>query len=161
MPNLLCEVRFQEDESRQSPGRLVGTLMTYGERASDRPEMCDPGALYFPPTGLVVNEQHERKSPILRTLPTIDGKAVLIDAPFPNTTRGRDAAENMRQGVLTGLSIEFFPEKETTRGGMRVIQRAFVPRAGLVDDPSYSGSKAEVRAQGDIANMLLAARLWL
>ena len=161
MPNILCEVRFQEDETRESPGRLVGVLMNYSERASDRAEMFDPGALYFPPTGIVVNEQHERKSPILRTMPTIDGKAVVLDAPFPNTTRGRDAATMMREGVLTGLSVEFYPEKETRRNGLRVIQRAFVPRAGLVDDPSYLGSKAEVREQMDIRRLLLAARLWL
>lgn len=161
MPNLLCEVRFQEDETRATPGRLTGVLMTYGERASDRPEMFDPGALYFPPNGLLVNEQHNRQAPILRASPTVDGKTVLIDSPFPDTARGRDAATNLREGVLTGLSVEFFPEKETTRGGLRVIQRAFVPRAGLVDAPSYTGSTAEVRDRQDIINLLLAARLSL
>ena len=161
MDLLTCEVRFAEDETRQSPGRLVGTLLTYGERASDRPETFDPGALYFPPAGIIVNEQHERKSPILRTMPKVDGKAVVLDQPFPDTTRGRDAATMMREGVLTGLSIEFYPEKEIRRNGMRVIQRAFVPRAGLVDDPSYSGSRAEVRDQRDLQRLLLSARLYL
>ncbi len=160
MPNLLtCEVRFAEDETRQSPGRLVGTLLTYGEKASDRPETFDPGALYFPPSGIIVNEQHERKSPILRTMPKVDGKAVVLDQSFPDTTRGRDAATMMREGVLTGLSIEFFPEKEIRRGGLRVIQRAFVPRAALVDSPSYAGSVAEVRGQADLQRLLLSARL--
>ena len=161
MDLITCEVRFQEDETRESPGRLVGTLLTYGERASDRPETFDPGALYFPKTGIVVNEQHQRSQPILRTMPTTTGKAVVLDQPFPDTTRGRDAATMMREGVLTGLSVEFYPEKETRRNGLRVIQRAFVPRAGLVDDPSYSGSKAEVRAQGDLQRLLLSARLYL
>ena len=163
MDLITCEIRFTEDESRQSPGRLTGVLMTYGEVASDRKEMFDPGALYFPPNGLLVNEQHQRGQPILRTSPTVseDGKTIIIDAAIPDTMRGRDTATNLREGVLTGLSVEFFPEKETTRGGLRVIQRAFVPRAGLVDAPSYAGSKAEVRNQTDHDRILLAARLYL
>ena len=42
MDLITCEIRFAEDETRQTPGRLVGTLLTYGERASDRPEVFDP-----------------------------------------------------------------------------------------------------------------------
>ena len=34
MDNLLVEVRFAEDETRQSPGRLTGTLLTYSKRAA-------------------------------------------------------------------------------------------------------------------------------
>ena len=129
---------------------------------ADRPETFDPDSLYFPPTGIVVNEQHRTvPSPILRTMPKMEGKAVLIDQPFPDTTRGRDAATMMREGVLTGLSLEFYPEKEIRRGGMRVIQRAYVPRAGLVDSPSYTGSTAEVRDQRDLQRLLLSARLYL
>ena len=128
MDLITCEIRFTEDESRQTPGRLVGVLMTYGEVASDRKEMFDPGALYFPPNGLLVNEQHQRGQPILRTSPTVDGKMVLIDAPFPDTQRGRDAATNLREGVLTGLSVEFHAQKETVRNGIRVIQKRIAPR---------------------------------
>ena len=45
MENLLCEVRFAEDPSRLSPGRLTGTLVTYEVRAKDRPELFARGAL--------------------------------------------------------------------------------------------------------------------
>ena len=51
MDLITCEVRFQEDETRESPGRLVGTLLTYGERASDRPETFDPWGALFPENG--------------------------------------------------------------------------------------------------------------
>ena len=47
MDNLLVEVRFEEDETRQSPGRIVGTLINYGEHAADRPEVIEPGAFYW------------------------------------------------------------------------------------------------------------------
>ena len=36
---LRCKIEYRADDSRQSPGRIVGTLMTYGERAADRPEV--------------------------------------------------------------------------------------------------------------------------
>ena len=145
LDTLACEVRFQIDESRQTPGRLVATLMTYGEMASDRREMFEAGSLRFPPQGLLVDEQHNRLAPILRAIPIVDGNTVRIDHPFPDTTRGRDAATNLRERVLTGLSVSFYAEQEEMRNGVRVIKRAYAPRAGLVDSPSYSSSTAEVR----------------
>ena len=39
-----CKVELREDATLASPGRLTGTLLTYGERASDRPEVFDRGA---------------------------------------------------------------------------------------------------------------------
>ena len=148
MENLTCEIRYAQDESRQTPGRLIATLMTYGEVASDRREMFDAGSLRFPDQGLLIDEMHDRKSPILRAQPIIDGNTIRIDHPFPDTQRGRDAATNLREGVLTGLSVSFVAEDEEMRNGVRIIKRAFAPRAGLVDSPSYTGSKAEVRASG-------------
>ena len=158
---IVYEVRYQEDESRLTPGRLVGTLMTYGERASDRPEMFSEASLRFPPQGIVIDEMHNRQAPILRVVPVVEGNTVKIDAPFPDTMRGRDAATNVRLGVLTGLSVTFHAEQEEMKNGVRVIKKAFVPRAGLVDDASYKGSKAEVRSKSDINRILMAARLSL
>ena len=114
--NLVCEVRFQEDETRLSPGRLSGTLLTYETRASDRSELFTRGALYWPDTGITVNDQHDRKQTIVRAVPFLDGDAVKIDVELPDTQRGRDAAVNVRSGTLTGLSVEFFAEKEARRG---------------------------------------------
>ena len=42
---LRCTIELRADDARQSPGRIVGTLLTYGERASDRPEVFADGAL--------------------------------------------------------------------------------------------------------------------
>ena len=135
--------------------------MTYGERASDRPEMFSEQSLRFPPQGIIIDEMHNRQAPILRVVPVIDGNTVKIDVPFPDTQRGRDAATNVRLGVLTGLSVAFHSEEEEMRNGVRVIKKAFAPRAGLVDEAAYKGSKAEIRAKGDIARVVMAARLWL
>ena len=84
---------------------------------------------------------------------------VKISAPLPNTTAGRDAAENIRQGVFTGLSIEFQSELEKRELGLRRIQRALVGGAALVDKPSYGDSVVEVRESGVAVNW--SVFLWL
>ena len=149
MENLLCEVRFAEDETRQSPGRMVGILATLHSLASDRNEMFMDGALYFPRDGkIVINEMHNRQAPILKATPELVGAELRINEPFPDTQRGRDAATLVQNGTLTGLSVEMYVERATrARNGIREIRRAYCPRAGLVDVPSYADSLVEVRAR--------------
>ena len=104
------EIRFGieiRDDEQRGPGRLSGRLIRYGERAKDRPELFEPGALRWPDGGVVLNRQHERRSPILRFTPVVEGNEVRIDAVLPDTTSGRDAAAEIRSGLFRGLSIEF------------------------------------------------------
>ena len=161
MDTLACEIRLAEDESRQSPGRLVGTLLTYEVRARDRKELFKRGALKFPDAGILINDMHNRQIPLLRAMPYLEGDVLKIDQPFPDTQRARDAVVNIREGILTGLSVEFYAERETLRNGIREIASAYVPRAGLVDVPSYADSLAEVRNVVDVNRIILAARLCL
>ena len=58
LDSLLCEIRYERDESRQSPGRLTGTLLTYEVRAADRPEIFTRGAMVWPEKGITLNLQH-------------------------------------------------------------------------------------------------------
>ena len=62
-----CKVELREDDTRQSPGRLTGVLLTYGERASDRPELFERGAFDLDAIkasgGIVINRQHTRGAP--------------------------------------------------------------------------------------------------
>ena len=150
MDNLLVEVRYVEDDTRQSPGRLTGTLVTYGERARDRAERFASGALKWAELGIVINEQHNRAAPIVRAIPFLDGDELRIDTALPNTQRGRDAATNVKDGLLTGLSVEF--ERAglvaQTVGGVREIRHATLAAAGLVDLGSYRGSTVEIRESG-------------
>ena len=147
MDKLVFEIRQAEDPSRESPGRLVGTLLRYEERANDRREVFARGALTWPEDGILINEQHNRQAPILRAIPYLDGDSVKIDAAVPNTTRGRDAVTNIREGVWTGLSVEFHSRSEGRRGNLREIKSAYLGAAALVDVGSYGGSKVEVRAE--------------
>lgn len=149
MNEIRCAIELRADESRRSPGRLVGTLLTYGERASDRAEVFLPGALRWRPEGVIVNEQHNRAAPIVRAVPAVEGREVRIDARLPDTQRGRDAATNVREGVYTGLSVEFLAREETRAAdGTREIRAAVLGGAALVDSASYTGSRVEVRGAG-------------
>lgn len=154
---LRCEIEIREDESRASPGRIVGTLITYGQRARDRADVFAAGALRWPDDGVILNEQHNRRAPILRFTPILEGREVLIDAPLPDTQRGRDAATMIRDRVFRGLSIEFRALEEGRRGGLREVRTAKLLGAALVDDGSYKG-QLEVRQRDQRCH---GRRLWL
>ena len=155
---LRCSIEVRADE--MSPGRLVGTLLTYNEQARDRRETFAPGALSWPDNGVVLREQHNRQAPIMRVIPEIRGDKVVIDSPLPDTSRGRDMAVMIRNGTFTGLSLEFRATAESFPGGLREIRRAILTGAGLVDLPSYRGSKVEVRHSAG-ARTGTGRRLWL
>ena len=162
MDQLLCEVRFEADTSNQSPGRLIGTLVTYEERARDRPELFARGALDWPTEGILINLMHDRQQPLLRAIPYLDGDELRIAADLPDTQRGRDVATDMRQAlpVYTGLSVEFRASAEGRRGGLREIRRAYLPSAGLVDRAAYAGSRVEIRSESGLI-LPRAETLWL
>ena len=141
---LRCAIELRADETRQSPGRLTGTLLTYGQRASDRAEVFADGALSWDDGGIILNEQHNRQAPIMRFAPKVEGREVRISAPLPDTQRGRDAATMIRAGTLRGLSIEFRALEEGKRDGVREVRQARLLAAALVDDASYKGA-LEVR----------------
>ena len=78
----------------------------------------------------------------------------MIDATLPDTSAGRDAAREIRDGLFRGLSVEFRATAQSYATGVRRIRAALLNGAGLVDDPSYAGSRVEVRGKR-------GRRLWL
>ena len=156
--NLFCTpVEWREDQSRQTPGVLHGVIITYGERAGDRPEVFSGGSLHWPEEGVMLREQHNRQAPIARFVPMVDGDRVLARCSLPDTQRGRDAALMVREGHLVGLSVEFRSLQEHRANGLRVITRASLEGVGLVDSPAYSGSTVAVRHRHRVGRR----RLWL
>ena len=152
METLFAALEFRADETRESPGMLSGVLMAYGTRANDRPEMFEAGAFHWRESGIVIREQHNRAAPIVRAMPYLDGDMLRVNVALPNTGRGRDAATAMQgeNPLYSGLSVEFNAERETRRNGLRVITRAFLDGASLVDTPSYPSSTVEVREESGL-----------
>ena len=54
MREIRCRLEIRADDTRLSPGRLTGVLMTYGERASYRAEVFEPGSLTWPDINRVI-----------------------------------------------------------------------------------------------------------
>ena len=148
------EICIADDPERRGPGLLTGVLIPYEKRATDRAEMFARGALYWPDEGVLLREQHNRQAPIVRFVPEDTGSELRVSFPLPDTSRGRDAALMIRNGTLRGLSVEFRAERETFRDGVRIVQRAKLTGAGLVDDPSY-------RAPVEVRGKQRRRRVWL
>lgn len=154
-----CSIECREDDTRQSPGRLVGTILTYGQRAKDRPEQFEQGALTWPVEGVVLNRQHARGAPIMRVIPALVGDELRIDQALPDTQAGRDAATEIRSGLMRGLSVSFQAARDEYRAGVRRIHAAAMTAVGLVDTPAYD-APVEVR-HGDTTTAPRPETLWL
>ena len=140
-----CSIEFRADATRQSPGRLTGTLMQYEKRAGDRLEIFKQDSLEWDTDGIILNESHDRKQAIIRVVPENRNDEVALDIQLPDTQRGRDAAISIRNKTLRGLSVEFRAIAEQMVNGVRVISKAVLTAAGLVDTPSYEASTVQVR----------------
>lgn len=100
---LYAALDYRHDHA--SPGRIVGTLITFGETSRDaRRHVFEPGSLHWPAEGVVLNRQHSDGAPIARIVPVVDGDRVVVDHALPDTAAGRDAATEVRDGLLIGLS---------------------------------------------------------
>ena len=143
--HLVCAVELHADEERRGPGRLRGVLLRFGETTRDsRRQSFAAGSLEWDPSGVVLNEQHNRQAPITRVQPLVDGDRVLLDVPLPDTMRGRDAAVMVRNGTLTGLSAEVAVSADRVINGQREITAAELVAVGLVDRAAFAGSTVEV-----------------
>ena len=158
---IFCEVRFAEDETRESAGRLIATLLTEGIPARDRAEVFERGALRWDENeGIPIDVQHVRSSLAARAFPVRGSDGSLsIDAPLVDGVWGREARALVKGGVATGMSIQFAPVKQSRRGGMRVISEARLLRASVVDRGAY-GTNIEVRQEGTTATYR-RVHLWL
>ena len=128
------------------PGRLTGTILEVGRIASDRAEVFAPGAPIFPSTGVTLYRGH-RGTPIMTFQPVVDGTAIKIDAPLPDSELGRQVATEVRNGSRAALSVEFHALDEARVMGVRELRSALIPGAALVPLGSYTQAKAEVRAR--------------
>ena len=97
----------------------------------------------------MLNVQHDRQAqPIMRFVPELRGSQVVIDAPLPDTSRGRDAAVMVRNGTLRGLSVEFRSIREARQSGIRHIQKAMSRAAPAlsIQVATATALKCEARA---------------
>ena len=143
---LFAAIQFAEDDTRQGPGRITGSLLRFGEVASDRPIMFSNG-LTWNPDGLVLNLQHDRTKALARFMPTPTDDGLALDVQLPDTAISRDAVTLIKSGVLRGISAEIIPESEDMVDGIRRVTRGRIVAAAIVDGPSFRSSKVSVHAR--------------
>ena len=136
-----------------SPGRLVGVLLPIGRVAADRREVFTPGAVTWPHNGVRLLLEHRGRQ-VMRFAPVETDGEVRIDADLPETTEGREAAELVRSGKRSALSIEFHAVDEGIVQGVREVRAAIVDAAALVPVGAYDQARAELRGCREV-------RLWL
>ena len=127
----------------QSPGRIVGTLLTY-----EHPRTGPRGNLRRGRARVAGRGRHHPQratqpaaQPIMRFVPEVRGEEVVIDAPLPDTSRGRDAAGDDPHRYVWRGSVGRVPERSASTGrpGCAGSRRRGFGGAGLVDSPSYGG----------------------
>ena len=148
------EYRFVKIDPPAGDSRILeGTIIRYGEIGVGDygPERFLSGSLELS-DDLILRVQHDRGRPIARTPDSLQlensNEALTLRAEVPETREGSDALVAVRKDILRGLSLEFRRAKFTMQGGIRTITSALVTGVGLVDKPSFEGSKVETRAIG-------------
>ena len=74
-------------------------------------------------------------------------KGLHLRSKLPNTTDGRDTAELLKRGVLSGLSVEFYAkDTEFKRAeNLLVVNKALLTGVGIVDKSAYPKSKVSLQ----------------
>ena len=136
----------------------MGMAVRYGSVSPTHKERFEPGSFTqslardTTRTPLWLDVQHEFNQVIAYTgagLELRDSAAALeVVATLPRIPAADLALAAVKRGELRGFSIEFFPEAERREDGIRVIEKAHLQGLGLVADPSYTESLAEIRRRG-------------
>ena len=133
-------------EFRVAGRTLSGVVMRYGDTSPEYRERFVPGA-FSPIDGVSLNIQHDQRLRVLDPgafILTDTMRELRIRAELP---AGSAALSLVQRGALNGYSVEFHARAERREAGVRVIERAVLVGIGLVDQPSYPQSTAEVRAR--------------
>ena len=165
MSNLTRDFVADIEIRSDGTGRTVhGILVPYGQVA----RVSDGGPAYeeeFAPgafardlaaragnfAGVKFLYQHDSREPIGRAVELREDATGLYGAfKVSSTSRGDEALELLRDGVLDSFSIGFRPQEEQRRGRVVVRTRAALRETSLVTFPAYSGALvAGVRALDD------------
>ena len=131
-------------EERESPGRVQGCLVPLGRIAGDRKELFVSGAPRFPAGGVSLLRGHGGEA-IMKFDPVVTPTEVRIDAALPDDAIGRLVSKEIREGVRSSASIEFFSLEEKTTASVREVKSALIDSVALVPKGSYSQARVEVR----------------
>ena len=134
---------------------MTGVALRYGEVSPYHRERFEAGAFGNLADGRTrwLNLRHRPREVIAHTASgelrfTDSPEALRFEAELPDIPAADAALDEVRSGRIDGISIEFHAQRERRDDGIRVVEAATLDGIGLVGNPSYLGSRAEVRAGG-------------
>ena len=166
-------MRFHNENAElRAEGRTItGTLMRYGDMGRvqtaqrhhagrARLERFLPGSL-TPRPSVTMNLRHQ---PLVSLAwhpggglqLEHDAEAVRFQAELPPTPAGELALTELRDGKLTGASVEFYALSERRDGDTRIIAAAEYDAIGLTGAPLYRGSRVELRQAPWIRGVIIS-----
>lgn len=163
----IADIEVRSDEGQ--PPRFSGYAAVFNESAMIGQgswgfrEKVAPGAFRkaIQESDPVMLVNHNNDMPIARqSAGTLrlseDERGLRVDADLPNTSYGRDLAENLRNGNIKGMSFRFGVVKDDWAVGddgveERTLKEVRLPEVSAVTFPAYSGAVAELRSVVEIA----------
>ena len=142
---LVFPVEFRETDD-DSPGVVSGLILPVGRIAADRKEVFTPGSATFPEGGVRLLLEHEGRE-VMAFAPIVVEAGYRIEAVLPSSPEGIEAAELVRSGKRSSLSVEFQTLEEERVSEVREVRRALVSAAALVPSGSYGQARAELRGR--------------
>lgn len=87
---------------------------------------------------------------------TEDATGLLVSATLPNTTLGRDIAEQVRSGLTDAMSFGFQVKKDSwsADGSTRTLHEVALHEVSLVSFPAYEGTAGSVSVRSINADVL-------
>ena len=121
------ELRAADD----SPGILSGLILPIGRIAADRKEVFTPNSATFPSGGVRLLLEHEGRE-VMTFEPVAVSEGYRIEATLPTDLLGIEAAELVKSGERSNLSVEFQTIEEERVSDVREVRRALISAAALV-----------------------------
>ncbi len=143
------ERRLRGLELRAEGRRLLGVVMRYGDVSPSHKERFQPGSLRMA-EAVHLDLHHD----VERAVAWYPGGGLELDngndalamrAELPPIPAADRALEEVREGRVNGLSVEFRAVRERRDAGIRVIEDASLTGIGIVKFPSYGDSRVEAR----------------
>ena len=121
-------------------------------KRSGRREVFNPEGLK-PQSPLLLLKEHDFKLPLASTAAGLSiefqDKGVELLSPIdsmPKTPNVTATLEEIRSGVISSVSPRFVAQRNSFRGGTRIIHQAILREVSVTADPAYVDGMAELRS---------------
>ena len=144
--SLIVSVELRASSTDDSPGTLDGLILPIGRIASDRQEVFTPNSATFPSGGVRLLLEHLGRE-VMTFEPVAVAEGYRIEATLPTGPLGIEAAELVKSGKRSALSVEFRVLEAETVSQVREVRSALIEAAALVPQGAYEQAQAELRGR--------------